>query len=118
MTSTGAVTALLTAVVIGNAQTASILTVDDAVTLALKGNRDVQSAALEVDRAREETGALKTKRLPQFQIYALGGVPLTRATATVPTGALGTYPGTGPIPGPNVSVTTPRQLSGIIWGQA
>jgi outer membrane protein len=118
MTSTGAVTALLAAVVIGNAQTASVLTVDDAVTLALKGNRDVQSAALEVDRAREETGALRTKRLPQFQIYALGGVPLTRATATVPTGALGTYPGTGPIPGPNVSVTTPRQLSGIIWGQA
>jgi len=118
MTSTGAVTALLAAVAIGNAQTASVLTVDDAVTLALKGNRDVQSAALEVDRAREETGALRTKRLPQFQIYALGGVPLTRATATVPEGALGTYPGTGPIPGPNVSVTTPRQLSGVLVGQA
>jgi outer membrane protein TolC len=100
------------------AQPTSVLTVDDAVTLALKGNREVQSAALEVDRAREETGALRTKRLPQFQIYALGGVPLTRATATVPTGALGTYPGTGPIPGPNVSVTTPRQLSGVIVGQA
>ena len=112
-----AVLGLLVAVICC-AQPASVLTVYDAVTLALKGNREVQSAALEVDRARGETGALKTRRLPQFQIYALGGVPLTRATATVPTGALGAYPGTGPIPGPNVSVTTPRQLSGIIWGQA
>ena len=103
---------------IASAQPASVLTIDDAVALALKGNREVQSAALDVDRAREETAALRTKRLPQFQIYALGGVPLTRATATVPVGALGTYPGTGPIPGPNVSVTTARQLSGVIVGQA
>jgi outer membrane protein TolC len=112
-----AVLGLLVAVICC-AQPASVLTVDDAVTLALKGNREVQSAALEVDRAREETGALRTKRLPQFQIYALGGVPLTRATASVPEGALGTYPSTGPIPGPNVSVTTARQLSGVIVGQA
>jgi len=112
-----AVLGLLVAVICC-AQPASVLTVDDAVTLALKGNREVLSAALEVDRAREDTAALRTKRLPQFQIFALGGVPLTRATATVPTGALGTYPGTGPIPGPNVSVTTPRQLSGVIVGQA
>jgi outer membrane protein len=108
----------LSAVVICSAQPAAVLTIDDAVALALKGNREVQSAALEVDRAREETSALRTKRFPQFQIYALGGIPLTRATATVPEGALGSYPGTGPIPGPNVSVTTARQLSGVMVGQA
>jgi outer membrane protein TolC len=113
-----AVLGLLAAAAILSAQTVSVLTIDDAVALALKGNREVQSAALDVDRAREDTGALKAKRLPQFQIYALGGVPLTRATATVPEGALGTYPGTGPIPAPNVSVTTPRQLSGVLVGQA
>jgi outer membrane protein TolC len=109
---------LAAAAAVGSAQTVSVLTIDDAVAVALKGNREVQSAAFEVDRAREETSALRTKRLPQIQIYALGGIPLTRATATVPEGALGTYPGTGPIPGPNVSVTTPRQLSGIMIGQA
>ena len=112
------VAGFLAGAAIVSAQTAPVLTIDDAVALALQGNREVQSAALEVDRAREETAALHTKRWPQFQLYALGGVPLTRATATVPTGALGTYPVTGPIPGPNVGVTTPRQLSGIIWGQA
>lgn len=112
-----AIAGFLAVAAIGSAQPASVLTIDDAVALALRGNREVQSAALEVDRARAETAALSTKRLPQFQIYALGGVPLTRATASVPEGALGTYPGTGPIPGPNVSVTTARQLSGVMVGQ-
>jgi outer membrane protein len=112
-----AIAGFLAVAAIARAQPASVLTIDDAVALALKGNREVQSAALEVDRARAEAAALSTKRLPQFQIYALGGVPLTRATATVPEGALGTYPGTGPIPGPNVSVTTARQLSGVMVGQ-
>lgn len=112
-----AIAGFLAVAAIASAQPASVLTIDDAVALALKGNREVQSAALEVDRARAETAALSTKRLPQFQIYALGGVPLTRATASVPEGALGTYPGTGPIPGPNVSVTTARQLSGVMVGQ-
>ena len=108
----------MAAAAILSAQDVPVLAIEDAVALALKGNREVQSAALDVDRVREETGAFRTKRLPQFQIYALGGVPLTRATATVPEGAGGTYPGTGPIPGPNVSVTTPRQLSGVLVGQA
>jgi outer membrane protein TolC len=113
-----AVIGILVLAAIASAQSASVLTIDDAVALALKGNRDVQAAALDVDRAREGTAALKSKRLPQFQIYALGGIPLTRATATVPQGALGTYPAAGPIPGPNVSVTTARQLSGVLVGQA
>jgi outer membrane protein TolC len=112
------VVGVLATAAIVSAQTVSVLTIDDAVALALKGNREVKSAALEVDRVREGTAALRTKRLPQFQIYALGGVPLTRATASVPEGALGTYPGTGPIPGPNVRVTTARQLSGVMVGQA
>ena len=57
----------LLAVVIRSAQPASVLAVDDAIALALKGNREVQSASLELDGAREETAALRTKRLPQFR---------------------------------------------------
>jgi outer membrane protein len=119
MTNTGAtLVGLLAIAAIASAQTASVLTIDDAVGLALKGNREVQSAALDVDRAREETAALKTTRLPQFQIYALGGEPLRRMQFTVPQGALGTYPATGPIPGEGTTVTTPRILSAFILGQA
>jgi outer membrane protein TolC len=84
----------------------------------LKGNREVQSAALEVERASEETAALKTTRLPQFQIYALGGQLLRQVSFTVPQGALGTFAATGPIPAQDSTVTQPRQFAGFILGQA
>jgi outer membrane protein TolC len=112
------VPAVVAAMAISTAQTIRVLSVDDAVALALKGNRQVQSAALEVDRARRETAALKTTRLPQFQFYALSGMPLRRLQFTVPQGAMGTYPATGPIPGQATTVTTPRILSAFILGQA
>jgi outer membrane protein TolC len=110
--------ACLLAITIARAQTASVLTIDDAVALALKGNRQVQSAALDVDRAREESAALKTTRLPQFQIYALGGETLRAIKFTIPQGALGSYPATGPIPAQSSSITSPRQFTGFLLGQA
>lgn len=109
---------LLAAAAIASAQTASTLDIDDAITLALKGNREVQSAALEVVRAKEETAALKTTRLPQFQLYALGGELLRQVSFTVPQGSLGTYAATGPIPGQSQTVTQPRQFAGFVMGQA
>ncbi|HLH15598.1 MAG TPA: TolC family protein [Bryobacteraceae bacterium] len=98
-------------------QTAPVLTARDAVALALKGNRQVQSAALDVLRAGEETAALRTTRLPQFQIYLLSGELLRAVTFTIPQGALGTFAATGPIPAHNQTVTQPRQFAGFILGQ-
>jgi outer membrane protein len=118
MTNTkAAVVGLLAVAAIASAQSASILTIDDAVALALKGNRQVQSAALDVFRAKEESAALKTTRLPQFQIYLLSGELLRQVTFTVPQGAFGIYPATGPIPAQNQTVTQPRQFAGFILGQ-
>jgi outer membrane protein len=113
-----AVAGLLVVAAIASAQPASVLAIDDAVALALKGNREVQSATLGVDRAREEAAALKTTRLPQFQIYALGGELLRQVTFTVPQGALGSFAATGPIPAQSQTVTQPRQFAGFIMGQA
>jgi outer membrane protein len=107
----------LTVEAMTRAQTTSVLTIDDAVALALKGNRQVQSAALEVSRATEETAALKTARLPQFQIYVLSGELLRQVTFTVPQGALGSFAATGPIPAQSQTVTQPRQFAGFIMGQ-
>jgi outer membrane protein TolC len=106
------------ATVIASAQPASVLTIEDAVALALKGNREVQSAALDVFRTNEERAALKTTRLPQFQIYVLGGELLRQVSFTVPQGSLGTYAATGPIPAQNQTVTQPRQFAGFVLGQA
>src|ERR1700679_2483459 len=42
-----------------------LLTVDDAVAIAMKDNRRVQSSGLEVHRAEQGTAAARTQRLPQ-----------------------------------------------------
>jgi hypothetical protein len=101
------------------AQTASppVLTIDDAVATAMKGNRRVQSSALDVSRAAEGTADVKTTRLPHFQAYVLGGESLRSIDFTIPQGALGTYPGTGPIPGKDSKITTPRTFTGLVLGQ-
>ncbi len=117
MTNTRVVAAGLLAIAIAGAQTPSVLTIDDAVALAMKGNREVQVAALDVNRAREETSALATKRLPQFQIYALGGEPLRRIETTVPGGSLGTFPATGPIPANDTTITTPQKFASFVLAQ-
>jgi outer membrane protein TolC len=112
-----AIAGLLVGAAIASAQSPPVLTIDDAVALALKGNRQVQSAALDVFRAKEESAALKTARLPQFQIYALGGELLREVSFTVPQGSLASFAGTGPIPAQNQTVTQPRQFAGFVLGQ-
>src|SRR5215469_2995398 len=74
-----------------------VLRLDDAVALALKWNRQVRSTALSVDAAQQETAAVRTSRWPQFQTYLLGGEALRPISLSIPEGALGFYPATGPI---------------------
>jgi outer membrane protein len=111
------VVGILVLVATASAQPASVLTIEDAVALALEGNREVQAAALDVFRTKEESAALKTTRLPQFQIYALSGELLRQVSFTVPQGSLGSYAATGPIPAQNQTVTEPRQFAGFVLGQ-
>ena len=85
-----------------------VLTVDGAVALAMKGNRDLQASALDIDRSRAGTAAIETQRLPQFNFFALGGEALRPFSFTIPAGALGVYPNVGPIPGQSASITTPQ----------
>jgi outer membrane protein len=102
------------------AQTAPppVLTIDDAVATALQGNRRVQSSVLDVSRAGEGTADVKTGQLPHFQVYVLGGESLRSIDFTIPQGALGTYPGIGPIPGQSSKISTPQTFTGLVLGQA
>jgi outer membrane protein len=97
---------------------APVLTIEDAVATAMKSNRRVRMSILEVSRAGEKTADVKTERLPHFQLYALGGESLNSIDFTIPKGALGTYQGTGPIPGQASKISTPRTFTGVLLGQA
>jgi len=95
-----------------------VLTIDDAVALSMKANRQVQSSSLGVHAAGQQTAALRTSLLPQFQTYLLGGEELRPISFNIPRGALGVYPATGPIPGEESKVTTPQEFTGLIFAQA
>jgi len=91
-----------------------VLTLDDAVALALRQNRSVASAALSVERAEQKIGAARARRLPSLEFQGLAGTTLTPIRVTFPAGSFGTFPATGPIPSQDSVIEAPRSLSGNV----
>src|SRR5262249_36121522 len=95
-----------------------VLTLEEAVQLALTNNRSVRIASLEVDKSKWQIAEIKTKRLPSFSADIIGSQLLNEISYTFPEGAFGSYPGIGPIPSTDTRVTTPRQPVAFITSQA
>lgn len=95
-----------------------VLTLDDAVAMALKDNRNVKLASLNVDASRQQFLAAKTKRYPSFSTYVFGGETLTNVSFTIKEGQLGTYSATGPIPSHDTALNTPPSPTAIVLAQA
>ena len=95
-----------------------VLTLDDAVSMALKYNRNLKLASLNVDASRQQYLAAKTKRYPSFSTYVFGGETLTNTSFTIKAGQLGTYPATGPIPSHDMTLTTSPSPTAIVVAQA
>ncbi len=74
------------------------LTLDQAVDLAVKNNRRIHAAQLEVGKSEDAVAVARTYRLPTFRLNLLELQPLTHINFNFPTGSLGTYAATGPIP--------------------
>ncbi len=95
---------------------APLLTVDDAVTLALQHNRLVKNAVLEVQKNDFQVSTARSRRKPQFQFSMLGGELLHSFDFTFDKGVFGTYPGVGPIPGAKAKVHTPAVFTTYLTG--
>jgi outer membrane protein TolC len=95
---------------------APVLSLDEAVALALQQNWVVKNSMLEAQKHDFEVKTARSKRLPQFQFSMLGGELLRPFDFTIPQGSLGTYPGTGPIPGANAKIHTPAVFTTYLTG--
>jgi outer membrane protein len=95
---------------------AAILTLDEAVTLALQHNWNVKNSVLEAQKQDFEVGTARSKRKPQFQFSMLGGELLHSFDFTIPQGSLGTYANTGPIPSTNAKIHTPAAFTTYLTG--
>ena len=92
------------------------LTLDQALSLALKNNRTVAYASLEVQKAGHQIDVARTYRLPSFQLNVLEGQFLKPVNFEFPSGAFGVYPATGPIPATSSAIPTPQYPFTLITG--
>ncbi len=87
------------------------LTLDRAIQLAVENNRQIQTAALQLQKANEDVEVARTHRLPVFDIQGQAAHLLTPVDFAFPQGAFGEFPGVGPIPATDTDVSVPRQLT-------
>lgn len=80
------------------------LTLDEAIRLAVDSNRALKSSAIAAKKVSDQAAALRTKRLPVLSVSVLGAERLTAIDFFFDRGALGVYPGVGPIPGKDIAL--------------
>ena len=95
---------------------APLLTLDDAVSLALSDNRLVKNSALEVQKLDFRMNTARSRRLPQLQLNALGGELLHSFDFTFDQGVFGTYPTIGPVPGTKTKIRNPARFTTYVTG--
>ena len=94
-------------------RSAEVLTLEQAVALALRDNPQIKNAALDVSKPEREFAALRTRRLPNFSFEAIGSQQLTPIDFTFERGVFGTFPEIGPIPAENTKISTPLKPTAI-----
>ena len=97
---------------------APLLTLDDAISLALSDNRLVKNSALEVQKLDFRVNTARSRRLPQLQLNALGGELLHSFDFTFDQGVFGTYPTIGPVPGTKTKIRNPARFTTYVTGNA
>ena len=92
----------------------AVLTLDEAIALALKDNRGIAMAAMQVEQAERRLAAARTRRLPNLEVHAMAGTTLNPIRISFPAGSFGSFPATGPIPSTDTVVEAPRAISGNV----
>ncbi len=93
-----------------------VLTVEQAIALALEDNRGLQIAQLEAQKANDQVAAARTRRLPQSKFSVLGSQLLSEVSFEFEKGVFGDFPSTGPIPAEDTRITTPRRPNFYVVG--
>jgi outer membrane protein TolC len=89
--------------------TAPVLSLDDALKIAVENNHQLASSRLEIDKAEADLAIARTRRLPVFELEGSASQLITPVDFAFPQGAFGDFPGIGPIPAADTTVSVPRQ---------
>lgn len=91
-----------------------VLTLEDAVALAVQNNRAIQNAALQVESDEENVGAARTRRLPSIDLQVRAAQLVAPVSMEFPAGAFGDYPGIGPIPSVDTRIESATEPAGYV----
>lgn len=109
--------ALLVSSCLAQDRQSEVLTLERAIQLALQDNRQIKNAEIEVFKFEDRLAAARTQRLPEFKITALGSQLLSSIDFKFERGVFGNYPGLGPIPSTDTTISTPRRPTFLFAGQ-
>src|SRR5215468_7924866 len=98
---------------IAMSQDTGALTLDQAIKLAVENNRSAQNARIEVEKQTDLLTAAKTHRLPTFKVDSLIAQPLSTFDTHFAKGVFGTYPGIGPVPFEDTTITSSTRPTAV-----
>ncbi len=90
-----------------------VLSLDQAINIALQNNRSLKNARLNVEKGEDEIRSIRTSRLPSTHFYALVSQDMVKHETNLTTPFTGVFPGIGPF----FSLSTPRRPTAVFAAQ-
>lgn len=102
----------------GLCQTAETLTLEQAVEIALRENRQVRHEKIEFEKSLDRLATITTRRLPGFDVSVLQLQWLNPLNFRFDRGVFGSFPGIGPVPAVDTEIRSDRTPSAFIAATA
>ena len=94
--------------------TAEVLTLDEAIAIALRDNRSIRNARLGVEKSDEQLSATRTARLPVIKFHSIVSEDLVQHDVNLKNPVSNLFPGLGPF----FTLSTPRRPTAVFAVQA
>src|SRR6267142_2257209 len=90
-----------------------VLSLDQAMNIALQNNRSLKNARLNVEKGEDEIQSIRTSRLPATHFYALVSQDMVKHETNLTSPFTGVFPGIGPF----FTLSTPRRPTAVFAAQ-
>ena len=90
-----------------------VLSLDQAINIALQNNRSLKNARLNVDKGEDEIRSIRTSRLPSTHFYALVSQDMVKHETNLTNPVTGIFPGIGPF----FTFSTPSRPTAVFAAQ-
>src|SRR5258705_7704143 len=90
-----------------------MLSLDEAISIALQNNRSLKNAWLNVEKTGDEIKSIRTSRFPSTHFYALVSQDMVKHETNLTSPFAGVFPGIGPF----FSLSTPRRPTAVFAAQ-